>query len=42
MIISDLGAGGAQKNFTFVANILAGNDFDLSIYGLSVSGAIKI
>ena len=31
MIISDLGSGGAQKNFTFVANILARNDFDLSI-----------
>lgn len=31
MIISDLGSGGAQKNFTFVANLLARNDFDLSI-----------
>lgn len=31
MIISDLGAGGAQKNFTFVANTLASKGFDLNI-----------
>ena len=31
MIISDLGSGGAQKNFTFVANTLVENKFQIRI-----------